>query len=49
MEQAIDRMTVKGAKGYIGRGQFAPGRMLPKVEASERFVESGGRAVITSL
>ena len=44
-------MTVDEAKAYIAEGQFAPGSMLPKVEAAIKFVESkpGRRAIITSL
>jgi carbamate kinase len=35
--------------GHAQRGQFAPGSMLPKVQAALRFLEQGGRrAVITS-
>ena len=38
-------------KKYIGENQFAPGSMLPKVEAAIAFVEnySQGKAIITSL
>jgi carbamate kinase len=48
-QRPIDVMTVRQARRYIKEGQFAPGSMLPKVEAAVEFVESGGRAVITSL
>jgi carbamate kinase len=35
--------------GHAGQGQFAPGSMLPKVQAVLRFLERGGRrAVITT-
>lgn len=45
----LDRMTVSEAKRYIQEGHFAPGSMLPKVEACIRFLEAGGeRAIITS-
>ena len=44
-------MTPEDAKRYIAEGQFAPGSMLPKVEAALKFVASkpGRRAIITSL
>ena len=44
-------MTVHGAREYIKQGQFAPGSMLPKVQACVEFVEAhpGGRALIASL
>lgn len=50
-QRALDTMTVEEAKRYISEGHFAPGSMLPKVEAAIKFVESkkGRRAVITSL
>jgi carbamate kinase len=48
-QRPIDVMTVSQARRYIKDGQFAPGSMLPKVEAAVEFVESGGKAVITSL
>lgn len=47
----LERITVEEAKSYIAAGHFAPGSMLPKVEAAIKFVESrpGREAVITSL
>jgi len=45
----LDRMTVSEARKYIEEGHFAPGSMLPKVEACIRFLEAGGReAIITN-
>ncbi|MFR8300087.1 MAG: carbamate kinase, partial [Gordonibacter urolithinfaciens] len=39
------------AQKYIEEGQFAPGSMLPKVEACIEFVQQHpeGKALITSL
>ncbi len=50
-QQELDSMTVPQAKAYIEQGHFAPGSMLPKVEACLSFVEqtANGVAVITSL
>ena len=47
----IDEMSVEDAQRYIEEGHFAPGSMLPKVEAALAFVQSGpGRkALITML
>ena len=44
-------MNVAQAREYIEQGQFAPGSMLPKVEACIEYVEDfpEGRALITSL
>jgi carbamate kinase len=44
----LDQMTVAEAKQYIEEGHFAPGSMLPKVQATIRFLEQGGKkALIT--
>lgn len=50
-QKSLSNMSVSEAKQYMAEGQFAPGSMLPKVEAAVRFVESkpGRKAVITSL
>ncbi len=47
----ISAMTVAEAREYIAQGQFAPGSMLPKVEACIEYVEAypQGKALITSL
>ena len=47
----LDRMSVAEAEAYIASGFFAPGSMLPKVQAAVRFADSksGRRALITSL
>ncbi len=36
----LDSLTVEEAKKYIKEGQFAPGSMLPKVQAALEFVSS---------
>ena len=50
-QRDIERMSVAEAKQYIKEGHFAPGSMLPKIEAALNFVESkkGRIAIITSL
>ena len=50
-QKGLDTMTVAEAEKYIADGEFAPGSMLPKVQAGIRFAESGpGRtALITHL
>lgn len=47
----LDSMTPQQAHGYIRAGEFAPGSMLPKVEAALAFAESrpGRQALITLL
>ncbi len=35
----LDRMTVREAELYMAAGQFAPGSMLPKIQACIRFLE----------
>ena len=36
----LDTMTPDEARAYMAEGQFAPGSMLPKVEAAVKFAES---------
>lgn len=50
-QRPVDTMSVEEAREYIAQGHFAPGSMLPKVEACIKFVEAhpGGEALITSL
>jgi carbamate kinase len=48
-QQNISLMTVRQAEEYISEGHFAPGSMLPKIEAALRFLRGGGsRVVITA-
>lgn len=50
-QEKLEHVTVSQLKEYINQGQFAPGSMLPKVEAAIDFVTNHpeGKAVITSL
>ena len=50
-QQWLDRLTPDAARQYIQDGEFAPGSMLPKVEAALAFAESrpGREALITLL
>ena len=50
-QEKLEEVTVSQLKGWIEEDQFAPGSMLPKVEAAIEFVENSkdGKAVITSL
>ena len=50
-EKWLKDITPAEARAYAEEGHFAPGSMLPKVEAGIRFAESktGRKAVITSL
>ncbi len=50
-EKWLDNLDIDTAKQYIGEGHFAPGSMLPKVEAAIEFAESapGRTALITLL
>ena len=46
----LDTLTPDEARAYIAQGQFAPGSMLPKVEAAVEFAESApGRAALITL
>jgi carbamate kinase len=45
----LDQMTVTEAKRYMEEGHFAPGSMLPKIQAIVWFLEAGGKeAIITN-
>ena len=45
---ALDKMTTEEAHKYIGEGHFAPGSMLPKIQAITDYVETtGGIGIIT--
>lgn len=50
-EDVLRELTAEDARHYIDEGQFAPGSMLPKIEACLDFVASGAHrtALITSL
>ena len=50
-QKDLDKLTVSEARKYMAESQFAPGSMLPKVEAAVKFVESkpGRITIITSL
>jgi carbamate kinase len=47
----LEEVTTDQMKQYMQEGHFAPGSMLPKVEAAVQFAESrpGRLAIITSL
>lgn len=47
-QKAIDRMSLAEADRYTAEGQFAPGSMLPKIQAATSYVkESGKMGIIT--
>ncbi|WP_270782512.1 carbamate kinase [Enterococcus lactis] len=50
-QKKLETVTVSEMKQYIDEKQFAPGSMLPKVEAAIAFVEAkpNAKAIITSL
>lgn len=50
-EQWLDKITVADARKYCDEGQFAPGSMLPKMQAAMQFAASkpGRKALVTLL
>jgi carbamate kinase len=47
-QEPLDVMTVAKAKQYMEEGHFAKGSMLPKIQATIKFLEGGGEeALIT--
>ncbi|MCH3908122.1 MAG: carbamate kinase [Sphaerochaeta sp.] len=45
-QRSVARMTLKEAEAYTREGQFAPGSMLPKIQAMTSFVSQTGNAGI---
>ena len=48
-QQSLEHMTCAEAEQYCKEGHFAPGSMLPKVQAAMSFAKTGGEAIIASL
>lgn len=50
-QKDLDAITAAEAEKYIEEGHFAPGSMLPKIQAAVAFAKSkpGRKAIITSL
>lgn len=50
-QENLSHMSLADAARYVEEGHFAPGSMLPKVEAAMKFVRAnpGKKAIITSL
>ncbi len=50
-QQDLDHISLAEAAQYVEEGHFAPGSMLPKVEAAMKFIRAfpQKRAIITSL
>lgn len=50
-QKSIAQMSLSEAARYVDEGHFAPGSMLPKVQAAMKFVQANPhkRAIITSL
>lgn len=48
-QKDLDELTLSQAQQYMEEGHFAPGSMLPKIEAVMNFVRQGGpEAIITN-
>jgi carbamate kinase len=47
-QQDLDSISVREARAYLTRGEFAPGSMGPKIEAAIEFLEAGGDEVIVT-
>ena len=48
-QTSLECMTCAEAEQYCKEGHFAPGSMLPKVQAAMSFARTGGEAIIASL
>lgn len=48
-EKALDKVSLAELKEYVKENHFAPGSMLPKIQAVINFLENGGKeAIITN-
>jgi carbamate kinase len=47
-QQDLGSISVREARAYLARGEFAPGSMGPKIEAAIEFLEAGGDEVIVT-
>jgi carbamate kinase len=45
-QKVLENITIEETKQYVSENHFAPGSMLPKIEASLSFLESNGTRVI---
>jgi carbamate kinase len=48
-QEALHEVTVERLNQLVRDGHFAPGSMLPKIQASMRFASKGKTAIIASL
>lgn len=48
-QKLLEKINLEEAQKYIDEGHFAPGSMLPKVQAAMGFAATGGKAIIASL
>lgn len=50
-QKDLEKLTIAEAEKYIEEGHFAPGSMLPKIQAAIKFVKANPdkKAIITSL
>jgi len=44
--EKVKEMNIREAEQYLKRGEFPPGSMGPKIEASIRFLKSGGKKIV---
>jgi carbamate kinase len=45
-EKKLETVNLNELKQYVKEGHFAPGSMLPKIQAAIEFIENGGEEVI---
>ncbi len=47
-QQWLDQLTIAEAEKYIEEGHFAPGSMLPKIQAIVKFLKEGGKQALVT-
>jgi carbamate kinase len=45
-QRELPEMSARAARMLLGEGQFPPGSMGPKIDASIKYIEAGGREVL---
>ena len=48
-QEDLETITLEECEKHINDNQFAPGSMLPKIEAAISFIKNGGKEVIITL
>ncbi|OPY06988.1 MAG: Carbamate kinase 2 [Syntrophus sp. PtaB.Bin001] len=48
-QKGLEKVRLDDIKRFYAEGHFPPGNMGPKIEATIRFLETGGKRVVITL